>query len=121
MYFYALLGHKNTWNVYTQLIGGQPFLFEDIPNFPGCDRNIDMAHADMRKRIDDGICNRLRRSDGRRFADPLCPNGMMRRWRGRFICLPIRRLHRGGYQVVLEVTSMDIAIFIERYLLVHRR
>ncbi len=102
------------------LVSSQAFLFEDLPHLPRRNRNIDMAHANMSQRIDDGVGNRLRRTNGGRFADAFGPNGMMRRWCNGLVCLPVWRLHRGGDQVVLEVAAKDIAIRIKSYLLVHR-
>src|SRR6266581_3707642 len=64
---------------------------EDIPHFPGAERNIDVPYANVCQRVDDGI------GDG------------------------LRRFHRGGNEIVLEVATQDVAILIEGYLFVHGR
>src|SRR5213080_1479281 len=37
------------------LVRCQPFLLQDIPHLPGSNGDIDVAHADMRKRIDNRV------------------------------------------------------------------
>src|SRR2546426_5070438 len=111
----ALVMHES------QLIGRQAFFLEDTPHLPGADRNIDMAYANMSQRVDNGIGNRLRRTNGGRFANTLGSDGVMRRRCNRLIRLPVWCLHRGGDQVVLEVAAVNVAILVERYLFVHCR
>src|SRR5437764_6793849 len=45
---------------------------------------------------------------------------MMRRRRIRFIGFPTWCLHRCGDQVILEVAATYVAIFVKRYLFIHR-
>src|SRR6266446_10584597 len=44
---------------------------------------------------------------------------MVRRWRIGLIRLPMRRLHRGGDQVILEVTTQDVAVLVEGDLFIY--
>src|SRR5947209_6205756 len=46
---------------------------------------------------------------------------MMWRWRTRFICLPVWRLHSRWNQIILEVPAVNVAILIVIDLLVHSR
>src|SRR5579863_8063744 len=80
-----------------------------------------MAYADVSKRIDDSIHDSLGGTNCGRFANALRPYRMMRRWSDGAVCLPTRRLHRGRNQVILEVAPLNIAVFVERDFLVHRR
>ncbi len=77
-----------------------------------------MPYANMGQRVDDGIDDGLRRSNGGRLTDALCANGMMRRRRDGLVRFPVRRFHRGGNEIVLEVATQDVAILIEGYLFV---
>src|SRR5579884_489852 len=103
------------------LIRRQTLFLQDTPDLPGGDRNIDMPHPYMSQRVDHRVGDGLRSADGGRFTDALGADGMM--WRGSIglIGLPTRRLHRGRYQVVLEIAAQDVAILIVRDLLVHCR
>src|SRR5713226_8225911 len=103
------------------LIQSQSRTLQNIPHFPGAERNIDVPYTNMGQRVDDGIDDGLRRSNGRRLTDTLGSNGMMRRRRDRLIRFPVRRFHRGGNEIVLEVASQDVAVLIEGHLLVHGR
>src|SRR5260221_11060519 len=80
-----------------------------------------MPYTNMGQRVEDGIDDGLRRTNGRRLTDAFGPNGMMRRRRDGLVRFPVRRFHRGGNEIVLEVASQDVAVLIEGHLLVHGR
>src|SRR5438270_13417690 len=102
------------------LVRCRPFLLQDIPHLPGSNGDIDVADADMRKRIDNRVHDGLGCAHGGRFTDTFGSDGMMRRRGYGSIGLPVRRLHRSGNQVVLEVAAEDVAVLVVRQLLVHR-
>src|SRR5579863_4884332 len=101
-----------------KLISRHTLLVENGPHFPRCDRNIDVSHTEVGQGIDNGIGNGLWRTDGRRFTDTLCADGMVRRRCDRLIGLPMGSLHRRRYQVVHEVAALDIAFIVKGDLLV---
>ena len=94
-------------------------LVQDVPHLPGGDWHVDVAHAEVSQRIDYRVHDGLRRADGRRLANTLRADGMVRRWCDGAIRLPVRRLHRGRDQVVLEVAAVDVALLVVGDLLEH--
>src|SRR5712672_906410 len=103
------------------LIRGQPFFLKDTPHLPGCDGNIDMTYTCMGKGIDDRVGNGLRSTHCGGFTYTFGANRMVRRWCDGFIRLPVRCLHGGWDQVVLEIATQDVASLVIRELLVHGR
>src|SRR5258708_1360520 len=75
-----------------RLVRCQTFLLQNSVDLPGCDWYIDMAHTNMRKRINHSIHNRLGCSNGWRFPDTFGPNWMMGRWCYRAFRFPMGRL-----------------------------
>src|SRR5450759_529146 len=71
--------------------------------------------------IDNRVDDRLWRADRGRFTYALCSDGVVWRRRNGPVDLPVRRLHRGGHQVVLEVAALDIAQLVVGEFLVERR
>src|SRR3989304_3184077 len=88
------------------------FLLEDLPDLPRGDRDVDVRHAQMGQGVHDGVRDGRRRTDRRRFPDSLRAERMMRRRRRRLRGLPLRRLDRGGEQVVHERPACDVPVVI---------
>ena len=69
-----------------------------------------MPHAQRRQRIDDGVDERGRAADVRAFAHALRAHRMVRARRHGVRRLPVRRLERGGHEVVGEVGVQVVAL-----------
>src|SRR5690349_10606095 len=93
-------------------------LVEDRPHLLRGDRDIDVANAEMPKRVNDGVRDGRRRADGRRLADALRADRVVRRRRDRLLELPRRRLHGRRQQVVHERSGEVVAELVVRDLLV---
>src|SRR5205085_4087694 len=54
------------------------------------------------------------------LADSLRPERVVRRGRGGLVQLPVRRLHRGGNEIVHEASALDVAVLVVGDLLEER-
>src|SRR6476646_8299876 len=95
------------------VIAGYPsadaLLVEDGPDLLGRDRDVDVAHAEVPQRIDDGVGDGRRGADGGRLPHPLGADRVMRRRRRRLACLPGRAFHGGRNQIVHERAGHVVA------------
>src|SRR3989449_1842729 len=82
---------------------------EQPPDLGWRDRDVDVANAQMPERVHDGVGDGHRRAHGRRLADALGAERVVGRRRARLVGLPVRRLHRGRYEVVDEAAALDVA------------
>src|SRR6202011_188089 len=101
---------------YTWLIPCHTVFVENLPHLRGGKGNVDVAHAEVRERIDNRVDDGLWRAHRRRLTDSFSTDGMVRRRRYRAVGLPVRSLHRGWDQVVLEVAALHVAILVVRQL-----
>src|SRR5690348_17050664 len=73
---------------------------QQLPDLLGRDWDIDMADAKVPERINNSVGNRRWCADGRRLADALSPDRVVRRWRDRLADLPLGCLDGGWQQIV---------------------
>src|SRR5690242_16817615 len=105
----------------TTILVVHPVLPQQLPDLLRGDWDIDMAHAKMPERINDGVGNRWRGTDSRRLADALGPDRVVRRWRDRLADLPLWCLHGRWEQVVREGAGQVCPVRIVDDLLKQRR
>src|SRR3954468_4399071 len=53
------------------LLQRHSLLLQDLPHLFGGDRDVDVANAEVRQRVDDGVGDRRRRAHGCRLTDAL--------------------------------------------------
>ena len=91
----------------------QSRLLERGPDLVGGDRHLEVPHAGVRERVDDRVDVGGGRADGRRLADALRADRVVRRRRDRLAELERRRLPGGRDQVVHEVRADAVAVLVE--------
>ena len=77
------------------------------------ERHVGVPDAVRLERVDDRVDDRRRRTDGRRLADALGADRVVRRRRDRVPRLPVGHLHRGRDQIVHQRTGEAVALLVE--------
>src|SRR3954451_8938306 len=100
---------------------GDALLVEDRPDLLGRDRDVDVADAEVPQRVDDGVGDRRRGTDGSRLPDALRPDRVMGRRGDGLLELPGGRLDGRRQEVVHERAGQVVAELVVRDLLVEGR
>src|SRR5580692_7185847 len=97
----------------------QPELLRRRPGAPMVVRHLDMGRAEEGKGVVDRVGEARHAADIRALADALGADRMMRR-RGRGpVGLPMRRLDRGGQEIIHQRRGSNVAVVVVMDLLAH--